>query len=344
MASPNSSTHLEKAIPSEIYGIICQDSLLSKHDLRTLCFVSRTFCEEAERILYSSVELNDQDRLRSFCDSVIRRPLLALSLRQLVLHMSPQPSIDPDDRSRIVRVLHLSTNLQDLRILGQTKSALSMENWILEGHEFKLTTFANSYFFQGKLRKFLESQSELETLMFTWRTATRLYGTPLPHTIKNLSCPGSIVQELCDLPLASTVTLERLQITIVQSLSLWAPDIFFERIKGRFGGETIKTFSIRKFATRRDWNMTSIIASVAKHWPAIIFLEIRDYTEEPPRSSQSDSFPFNSAKFTHIETLIIRPPVTSGRMRRRQTDIWFEIRTKEERLAVAKRSCKPYQP
>ncbi len=83
-----------KILPQEICGLICQDPILTRRDLFSLCAVSRAFRDESERFLYTSARLRGTRKIKSFCVSVIRRPFLAVRLRQLVLYMPPQLDLE----------------------------------------------------------------------------------------------------------------------------------------------------------------------------------------------------------------------------------------------------------
>jgi hypothetical protein len=269
-------------IPPEICGIICQDIDLTKYDLLVLYAVSRAFREEAQRILYSSVLLNDRVQLKSFCISVLRQPYLVRGMRKLVLVMPSETYVDPDDFSRIVKMLRLSTDLRDLRVLCDSSSrpGMAIQSWILEGHTFKLTTFANSYFSYGRMEKFLASQPEIETLHIVRQCSAGLDGMLMPN-LKNLRCSiSATMSDLYSLPSAfhNKSNWERLRVTMSFSGHSWELERFSRWIKTEFG-HTLKCSSISTHLLWhwQDWIEESM-ANVAKHLPGIKFLEITDYT------------------------------------------------------------------
>lgn len=57
------------------------------------------------------MELRDNDKTKSFCVTAIRRPSVIKGMRKLVLIMPSQVNLDPNDLSRITKMLHLSVNL-----------------------------------------------------------------------------------------------------------------------------------------------------------------------------------------------------------------------------------------
>jgi len=171
------------ALPAELCGIICRDSQLTRRDLRVLCAVSRTFRDEAERLLYVTVRLLNFRLVRSWSISLVRRPHLALRVRSLSLTMPPSSSLYPADLSKIHKSLRACSNLQALEVLndGITYEGDSVQSWILEGHSFRLSKFANTYFHPIRLFRFLAQQSDIRILVLRTSDAADIPYTILPN-------------------------------------------------------------------------------------------------------------------------------------------------------------------
>jgi hypothetical protein len=203
-------------------------------------------------------------------------------MRKLVLVMPSETYVDPEDFSRIVKMLRLSTELRDLRVLCDSSSrpGMAIQSWMLEGHTFKLTTFANSYFSYGRMEKFLASQPEIETLHIVRKYSAGLDGTLMPN-LKNLHCSISAgMSDLYGLPSAfhNKSNWERLRVTMSFLGHSQELERFSRWIKTQFGS-TLKCLSISTHLLWhwQDWIEESM-ANVAKHLPGIKFLEITDYT------------------------------------------------------------------
>ncbi|KAF9480810.1 hypothetical protein BDN70DRAFT_920278 [Pholiota conissans] len=300
---PHSASGPGSTLPPEIIDIICCDPLLEIDDLHNLRSVSNAFRERAELVLYRSVELREPTKLRAFCITVVGRPSLALCLRKLVLHLVPQQDIDPDDLSRMVKMLRLSKNLRSLFLLNLTpwnsntsQNEIAIHNWILDGHEFKLTTFMNSYFVQTRLKKFLETQSELETLILPCNNDIGLRNISIP-SLKNLSSLAKVIPEL--LKHGSTMNLERLQILLLSH----TPESFFTKLNAQLSGR-LRCLSIPKYECLKEGDFKRLVVGVATHWRAIEYLEIGDYIPLTENVFQSCSFP-SKAMFTHIKKLVL---------------------------------------
>ncbi|KAJ7699271.1 hypothetical protein B0H17DRAFT_1049319 [Mycena rosella] len=83
-------------LPPEICAHVCAD--VERADLVTLCTISRVFRDQAQRLMYRAVDLQDcapQD-LRSWCLAVTRHPQLAERVHKLILSF---PSTFPFHRT-----------------------------------------------------------------------------------------------------------------------------------------------------------------------------------------------------------------------------------------------------
>jgi hypothetical protein len=85
---PNDSVrvHFEARIPLELYRCIIRHAAYSTRLLYRLCFVSRLFRNEAERLLYRKVELEGTyDKLLNWCITVSSKHCLASLVHELLL-------------------------------------------------------------------------------------------------------------------------------------------------------------------------------------------------------------------------------------------------------------------
>ena len=208
-------------LPPEICSLICTSPLLSQSDLHALCHVSRSFHAEAERMLYTSVDIPTPSRrsLMSWCTSLTRRPHLASRITTLSLTMPAQMSLQADDLSRLTHALHLCVNLRNLSMLdGEPPfSGDAAQVWIILGHNFTLDKFTNTYFSTSNVLSFLESQPSLTMLSLRSSVTTQILEMlQLPHeeTLPNLTTldtSAAIVRELARTASKPWKNLKRLQ-------------------------------------------------------------------------------------------------------------------------------------
>ncbi|KAF8187801.1 hypothetical protein BJ912DRAFT_419894 [Pholiota molesta] len=192
-------------VPAELCACIIESGVLTQRNLHALVAVSRSFWHESERHLYRQPLLRDKAKIKGFCATVLRRPYLAKRIHKLVVYMPPQTDFQVADLSRITRTLHLAVNLKFLNIFREDERDVrrpypgkgeALHAWILEGHEFKLKMFRNSYFAQQALEAFIRSQTEIEILGMDCDSEADLQGAPLAK-LKDLSCSVAVMHELC---------------------------------------------------------------------------------------------------------------------------------------------------
>ncbi|KIM35878.1 hypothetical protein M413DRAFT_324460 [Hebeloma cylindrosporum] len=344
--------------PQEICGIICQDPVLGRDDLHALCLVSRTFRDEAERLLYVAARVRGALKIKSFCVSLARRPHRALRMHKLMLWMPPQMDLEADDLSRIMNTLHLCLNLTDLHILEDashgSKAGDAVQWWILDGHEFKLKRFVNTYFQSHMLVKFLRGQPTIEMLAIGGRGGAGIRGSLLPM-LRDLDCPAAVVQELST-PSWYSSNLERLQFELVQSTD--AEELATVVALSRFK-DNLKSLSIMRREGQGGLDIMVLTACVAQQLPDIKYLRIMDYTA---RVSFAYFFPFQyyvtmlllhqretyhlpffpfSMNLAKIQTLVVRPPTSALDDHDEHGDAnlssYIELRTAAGRRTAAER-------
>ena len=306
--------------PQEICGIICQDPVLDRRDLRALCFVSRGFRDEAERLLYVAARVRGARRIRSFCVSLAWRPHLALRVRKLMLFMPLQMDLEAEDLSRIMHALHLCLNLRDLYVLEDSDRAIhgktgdAVQRWILDGHEFKLRRFVNAYFQPQVLVEFLRAQPTIETLGIQCRGNAGVCGVPLPM-LKNLDCSAAVVQEFTTVS-GIPRNFERLQFEFAQSTDVEELATFVALLQFK---ASLKSLSITRREGQNGLDIAVLTACVAAQLPDIKYLRIVDYTTRV--SPSAIPFLSNSHHAAHLVSgrLIMFPffpsPSTSARLK-----------------------------
>ncbi|KAF8904139.1 hypothetical protein CPB84DRAFT_1960951 [Gymnopilus junonius] len=325
-------------IPPEICGIICKEPVLARHDLHKLCSVTQSFRGEAERLLYTAVTLRGLRRIKAFCITVARRPYLALYLRKLALYMPPQMDLEADDLSRIMRALHLSVNLKELSVLQDTsrgmpdKPGTAVQRWILDGHDFRLEKFTNSYFQPPVLTNFLAHQPSIETLTVKCKGNAEICGAALPN-LANLDSSAAVVQEF-SMPSWYKRNIQRLQFQFEQSTDVEELATFVALTQFK---DSLKSLSIRRNGSENGLDIAVLTACVAAQLPDIKYLRIMDHSMRL-ETYHVPFLPF-PIRFTQIETLIFRAPTRAFDDTKEDAKIssYIELRSAEGRRGAAER-------
>ncbi|KAJ7050000.1 hypothetical protein C8F01DRAFT_718918 [Mycena amicta] len=155
-------------LPPEICWLICD--LVERKTLLQLSRVSRSFCDQAQRIIHHTVDLrSDPKALSSWCRAVSRNPKLGGYLRRLTLS-SAQMSPDSDNAAKVARALQKCSNLKRLAVHTSLTipSYLFAENathtWVIDKGPFRLTHFSNTFFRNSFLHGFWNKQTEIQLL------------------------------------------------------------------------------------------------------------------------------------------------------------------------------------
>ena len=260
------------ALPAEICGMICQDPQLTRRDLRVLCAVSRTFRDEAERVLRTDVRLPNLQLILSWSRSLVRCPHLALPVRSLSLTLPCSTRVYPADLIKVHRSLRACSNLQTLEVLndGKSDSHVSPQGWVLEGHSFRLSKFTNTYFDQFYLFRFLDQQSDIHTLVSpTWKAKN------VPHSILPNLCTIHVSSNALG-QLASWSSERKRPIAHVQ-YDLSRSSSEYHQIStlvalGRFR-ETLTNLSLRRYG---GLSFIASMATVAVQLPGLKFFRFID--------------------------------------------------------------------
>ncbi|KIJ95238.1 hypothetical protein K443DRAFT_332773 [Laccaria amethystina LaAM-08-1] len=310
--------------PPEICSLICTSPLLSRSDLHALCHVSRSFRTEAERILYTSIDIPTPSRrsLMSWCTSVTRRPHLASRTTTLSLTMPAQMSLQADDLSRLKNALHLCVNLRNLSMLdGEPRfSGDAVQVWIIQGHSFTLDKFTNTYFSPNSVLYFLETQPSLTRLSLRSSATTQILGKlqlfheeTLPN-LTTLDTSAAIVRELARMSSKPWKNLKRLQYFIKTD----EDELATFRGLSSFGPLDILSIERQEIF---HMELGFIASWVAAEVPNLKYLRIMDYTHVVVSLLHKKSFTNKNhlqgrtyasflslpMHFNHIQTLIIKP-------------------------------------
>ena len=320
------------ALPAEICGMICQDPQLTRRDLRVLCAVSRTFRDEAERILRTVVRLPNLRLILSWSRSLVRRPHLALPVRSLSLTFPSPTSFYPAELIKVHRSLRACSNLQTLEVLNdgkvlhdeKTDSRGSCQGWVLEGHSFRLSKFTNTYFDQFYLFRFLDQQSDIHTLVSpTWKAEN------VPHSILPNLCTihvsSNALGQLASWSSERKRPIAHVQYDLSHSSSEYHQISTFVAL-GRFR-ETLTNLSLRRCG---GLSLTATMATVAVQLPGLKFFRFLDegpvsYTAVrfrlwthsrtfllPQRLSFFDPILSSVLLFNSIETMILQAVLFRG--------------------------------
>ncbi|KAJ7122014.1 hypothetical protein C8R43DRAFT_1136290 [Mycena crocata] len=148
-------------LPPEICAIVCED--VDRADLVALCTISRLFRDQAQRIIYRTANLKQDNpqALKSWCLAVTRHPQLAERVHSLVLDL-PYDLVFTSDAPKLVKALSRCVNLKALNVQGPHSDVI--QGWIISKSPFRLTKFANSYFRNSFLSEFWKAQSEIRVL------------------------------------------------------------------------------------------------------------------------------------------------------------------------------------
>ena len=268
-----------KSFAPEICSLICQDPIITRRDLNSICFISHAFRKEAQRLLsYRFPCLRSTSRIKAWCMSLKRRPRLSKGVQELVLFLPPQGDFHADDVARLVRTLRMCVNLKELTILSQLRKRGLQGQWtpelILGNLPFTLTKFVNGYFVQNRaFLTFLNSQKMLETLKLHWNFENPA-GCPYLPFLKTLSWPADIGTKWHNFPLYNFPRLQRLRVDFEN----WNErDDYFGNFMRRIG-YNMKLKSLVIFLDRKPGDhFLQIIRSITELGLRIKYLQIHQF-------------------------------------------------------------------
>lgn len=147
-------------LPIELWSYVFQ--FTSKADLLTLCVVSRSFHQEAERALYRDINLSDT-KLYAWAEKVAQRLDLAACVQTLALSISQFPQVQIIGLKSVHEALQVLPNLKDLTLRSAPTGLCFSPSyaWLLSGCSFRLKAFRNSMFDLSPIISFLASQPDI---------------------------------------------------------------------------------------------------------------------------------------------------------------------------------------
>ncbi|KAJ7737147.1 hypothetical protein DFH07DRAFT_95782 [Mycena maculata] len=289
-------------LPPEICAKICES--LSLKDRVTLCRTSRLLADQAQRLIYRTVDLSHSTplALRSWCLAVTRHSQLAEHVHVLSMGLPIDLSFS-SDVGKIARALSRCVNLKELSIhpdnsgpfgaLYESQSS-SIQGWIITKCPFRLTKFSNSYFRNSFISQFWTPQSEIRVLAIPNCTHNfPIYDDQLPHLI------ALEVGDVRSLPVGRA--LQRIQLRwgrytagSVEQLSALS----------RYSA-TLMTLNLLQTSVTPLVSTLRIFDKVAQELPLLLHLgitEIDKYTKD----RFAEDAPLNVlAKFTQLQTFVI---------------------------------------
>ncbi|KAJ7252102.1 hypothetical protein B0H12DRAFT_624214 [Mycena haematopus] len=174
-------------IPPEIFSLICAE-VVETCNLAVLCRTSQFSREEAQRILYHTVDLEGRGTrsVWSWAHAVTHNPRVAKRVHALSLQLAEDRKLEPGDLTKIQRALHACTNLKELKVsCDEINRPVSLHGWVLDEAPFQLTKFANNYFSSFRLGPFWNAQSEIRALSLShsFHTSFTFADGQLPNLI-----------------------------------------------------------------------------------------------------------------------------------------------------------------
>jgi hypothetical protein len=188
-----------QSLPPEICSLICQDPILERLDLNSICFISHAFRKEAQRLSYRFPFLRGASSVGAWCLTLRSKPHIARYIKGLGLLLPSN-----FDLLQLSCALYKCVNLKEFVVLseGQDSSPTPMPLFNtnlgyyyhpVPSAAFKLTKFVNGYFSQDSgartFTTFLRIQPDLESLeLHSGKTEVFISQLSLDH-LKTLGCP-----------------------------------------------------------------------------------------------------------------------------------------------------------
>jgi hypothetical protein len=262
----------------EIWSLICQDPILERLDLNSICLISHAFRNEALRELSIRFPcVRGVRRVKAWCLSLQSRPHIAINVEGLLLPQPQPPAFREDHIELLKQALHMCVNLKELVVLfqephlrrpGMQEPKYSWSTHMLNDHPFKLTKFVNGYFSQDDtdFKAFLSSQTCLESLELHSGKKFFCYDR-LVNSMESLACPSHFLY--CCLPKPTTT---RLRLDFENSLG-W-PEI--DRL-GSLVKHNRQITSLAIFSKKKQPHFLEIMSVIARSHINIRHIEIHQF-------------------------------------------------------------------
>jgi hypothetical protein len=261
-----------QSFPPEICSLICQDPILERLDLNSICFVSHAFRNEAQRELsYRFPFLRGASRVEAWCLALQCKPRLALNIEGLFLQL-PQPF----NIANLIWSLYQCVNLKELAVLFEECPGIQDPNdsystisyMLLPATRFKLTKFVNGYFCQNSwgFTVFLSSQPHLESLELHCGEMGVFKSQLCLDYLKSLGCPPQFLD--------TSYSMTRLRLNFQNSTDNCEIDVLGRVLKRNFT-KNMKSLAI--FLKQRQSHFPEIIRVIAFSHIYIQHLEIHQF-------------------------------------------------------------------
>ncbi|KAJ7050005.1 hypothetical protein C8F01DRAFT_718939 [Mycena amicta] len=263
-------------LPPEICGLICD--LVERKTLLQLSRVSRSFCDQAQRIIYHTVDLrSNAEALSSWCRAVSRNPKLGGYIRRLTVSSSELVA-GSDDAAKVTRALKKCPNLKRLAVHADVRrwriyACNEIQTWIVGQGPFRLTHFSNSHFRNSFLHAFWNKQTGIQLLSLPLVVC----GPPEAFPCREDQLPNLVALEVASTDLLPTTArpLKRIQIRLNH---LHTPR---ELSRLSLFSATLTTLNLCDIALR---SASITIATIARAVPNLVHLGITErlphYPEE----------------------------------------------------------------
>ncbi|KAJ6567826.1 hypothetical protein B0H10DRAFT_1055181 [Mycena sp. CBHHK59/15] len=281
-------------LPPEICATICGE--VDRAALGVLCRISPLLRDQAQRMLYHTVDLQDRNMrfLRSWCLAVTRHSHLAERVHALSLQLPS--NLEPSDAQKISRALALCVNLKELTVRHEPDAPTddSVQTWILEACTFRLTHFVNSYFNFIDEELFIGHQPDLRLLSLPFSSSFSCTDAQLPN-LTAIDAPLGVVVSL-----PGARPLERIQIHCQRSEFLQGLSLL-----GRYAS-TLKTLTLVREGVEWGSSTVDIVEDIAQVLPALLHFGINESEKLHSFFSIEESPIRGLQLFTHIETFAFR--------------------------------------
>ncbi|KAG6900307.1 hypothetical protein C0993_012739 [Termitomyces sp. T159_Od127] len=292
------------ALPPELYRNII-NWITDRQDLCSLSLVSRVFSAEAQRALYSVVDLAQNTRAPVlWADTILRHPQKALAVRALTLRLDLTFIIVPDlllsSLQSIAQALRALQRLSKLVLVGHPLAMMHpIHTWILDGCTANLRTFHNSLFPLWAVIPFLSRHLQIRE----WKQAGKfIRGIITDETLPHLTTIDVHISSLASFPTPRSLTKIRLEISNWSGITAGKLEAL-----SRFG-PTLTTLVVEDSSTTDHFELAKFLARLANLAKAIPNLKTLAYTKASILSAQdilSSSSIENLSKFEALETLVL---------------------------------------
>ncbi|KAJ7197419.1 hypothetical protein GGX14DRAFT_471311 [Mycena pura] len=298
-------------LPPEICAKICEE--LGQNDRVTLCRTSRLLGDQAQRLIYRTVDLRrcTARALRSWCLAVTRHSELAERVYALSLGL-PHDLASSSDLGKIARALNRCLNIKELSIhpensgpFGSQWEGSSIQGWLITKCPFRLTKFSHSYFKNAFLSEFWTPQSDIRVLAITCCIKFPCYDDQLPNLI------ALEVGDVRSLP--SGRALQRIQLRWSRYSAQRLPEL---SALGRYSA-TLVTLNLVQTKMTQQMSTFEILDMVVHGLPGLLHFGITEFTEPMENMKIVDRFSEPSpltalAKFTRLESFVIYTQTITG--------------------------------